>query len=186
MGGDIVSTRKKRIDPFRTLGLLAAAIAISVLPVWSSRALAEEPIVGFWQVTWTDASSGAVVLNVWDVWHSDHTETQNDTTPILIGNVCQGAWISLGERTFGLSHPAFNFLASPEDQEGMVDTTSSVLVLERVTVAKDGKTFKGTGIIKTIQGMNPLDPAAPLIGTPEPIKIVGTRVTVDVSQLPTS
>jgi hypothetical protein len=98
----------------------------------------------------------------------------------------QGAWISLGRRTFGLTHPAFNFLTSPEDQEGLVDTTTSALVLARVTVAADGKTFKGTGIIKTIQGMNPLDPAAPVIGTPEAINIVGTRVTVDVSQLPPS
>jgi hypothetical protein len=186
MGGDIVSTRKKRIDPFRTLGLLAAAIAISVLPVWSSRALAEEPIVGFWQVTWTDASSGALVDNVWDVWHSDHTETGDDTSPILFGNVCQGAWISLGKRSFGLTHPAFNFLTSPEDQEGLVDSTNSALILERVTVAKDGKTFMGTGVIKTIQGMNPLDPAALVIGTPETINIVGTRVTVDASQLPPS
>ena len=164
---------------------LLPAIAILVLPVWSSRALADEPIVGFWQATWTDAASRDVVSNVWDVWHSDHTETQDDTTPILIGNVCQGTWISLGKRTFGLTHPAFNFLASPEDQEGLLDTTSSVLVLERVRVAADGKTFKGTGIIKTIQGMNPLDPAAPVIGT-EAINIVGTRVTVDVSQLPPS
>ena len=119
-------------------------------------------------------------------WHSDHTETQDDTSPILFGSVCQGAWVSLGRRTFGLTHPAFNFLTSPEDQEGLVDTTSSTLVLERVTVANDGKTFRGTGIIKTIQGMNPLNPAARVLGTPETINIVGKRVTVDVSQLPPS
>jgi hypothetical protein len=170
---------------FKSVGLLSA-LAILVPPVWSSIAWADEPIVGFWQVTWTDAGTGAVVSNVWDVWHSDHTETQNDTSPILSSNVCQGAWISLGKRTFGLTHPAFNFLTSPEDQEGLVDTTSSAIIFERVTVANDGKTFTGTGIIKTIQGMNPLDPAAPVIGTPETINIVGTRVMVDVSQLPPS
>ena len=165
---------------------MLSAITVLVLPVWSSIALADEPIVGFWQVTWTDATSRAIVLNVWDVWHSDHTETQDDTSPVLFGNVCQGAWVSLGRRTFGLTHPAFNFLTSPEDQEGLVDRTSSTLVLERVTVAQDGKTFEGTGIIKTIQGMNPLNPAARILGTPETINIVGKRVTVDVSQLPPS
>jgi hypothetical protein len=169
---------------FKSAGLLSA-IAILVLPVWSSRALADEPIVGFWQVTWTDANTGAVVDNVWDVWHSDHTETQDDSSPVLFGNVCQGAWVSLGKRTFGLIHPSFNFQTSPEDQEGLVDTTNSALILERVTVAKDGNTFKGTGIFKTIQGMNPLDPAAPVIAT-ETLNIVGTQVTVDVSQLPPS
>jgi hypothetical protein len=183
-GGSIMRVEKRRIL-FKSIRLLPA-IAILVLPVWNSIASADEPIVGFWQVTWTDATSKAVVNNVWDVWHSDHTETQDDTSPILFGNVCQGAWISLGKRTFGLTHPAFNFLTSPEDQEGLVDTTNSALILERVAVAKDGKTFNGTGIIKTIQGMNPLDPAALVIGTPETINIVGTRVTVDVSQLPPS
>jgi hypothetical protein len=178
-------TRKKRIDLLKT-AILAAAIALLMLSARSSRAWADEPIVGFWQVTWTDATSGAVVLKVWDVWHSDHTETQDDTSPILFGNVCQGAWISLGKGTFGLTHPAFNFLTSPEDQEGLMDMTNSALILERVAVAKDGKTFNGTGIIKTIQGMNPLDPAALVIGTPETINIVGTRVTVDLSQLPPS
>ena len=175
--------KTKKISLFKSVGLLPA-LAVLILLVWSSRAMAKEPIVGFWRVTWTDASSGAVVLDVWDVWHSDHTETQDDTSPILFGNVCQGAWMSLGKRSFGLTHPAFNFLTSPENQEGLVDTTSSTLVLERVTVAIDGKTFKGTGIIKTIQGMNPLDPSAPLIGKPQTINLVGRRVTVDVSQLP--
>lgn len=121
-------TRKKGIDLFKSANL-ASAIALLMLLAWSSRARADEPIVGFWQVTWTDATNGAAVLNVWDTWHSDHTETQDDTSPILFGNVCQGAWISLGKRTFGLSHPAFNFLTSPEDQEGLVDTTNSALVL---------------------------------------------------------
>ena len=57
----------------------------------SSGTGANEPIVGLWQVTWTDATTHQVVLNVWDVWHADQTETENDTTPILLGNVCQGA-----------------------------------------------------------------------------------------------
>ena len=36
--------------------------------------------------------------------------------------VCQGAWKSLGERTYGLTHPAFNYLAP----NGQLDTGSSV------------------------------------------------------------
>jgi hypothetical protein len=185
--------KKKRTGLFKSAGLLAA-IVILLLAGWSSSALAEEPrgddqrrsepIVGFWQITWTDAVSGAVILNGWDTWHSDHTETQDDNSPILFGNVCQGAWISLGERSFGLTHPSFFFFTSPESQEGQQDTTMSQVIFERVTVANDRKTFTGTGIIKNVEGINPLDPTAPLIGTPEKINITGTRVTVDVSQLP--
>ena len=86
---------KKGIGLFKSAGLLAA-IAILMLPGWSSKASADEPIVGFWQVTWKDATTGDVVLNVWDVWHSDRTETQDDTTNTILSNVCQGAWVPLG------------------------------------------------------------------------------------------
>jgi hypothetical protein len=177
--------KTKRIGPFRSVGLLVP-IAILMLAGWSSTASAEEPIVGFWQATWKDATSGDVVNNVWDVWHNDRTETQDDTTNTILSNVCQGAWVKLGERTYGLSHPGFNFLTSPpapEDQEGNLDTSSSVLIFERVTVDKSGNTFSGTGIIKTIQGIDPYDPAAKVLGT-ENITITAKRVIVDVSQLP--
>jgi len=143
----------------------------------------DEPIVGLWQVTWTDANSHDVVLNLWDVWHADRTETQTDTTPILIGNVCQGAWIPLGNRTYGLTHPAFNFLSAPEDQEGQPDPNSSTLVLERVTVSNDGNSFQGPGIFKTIAGSDPLDPHAAVTSS-ENITITGKRVQVDKTQLP--
>ena len=68
----------------------SAAIVLA-LALTATSARADEPIVGLWQVTWTDADTHQVVLNVFDVWHADRTETQNGTTPILIGNVCQGA-----------------------------------------------------------------------------------------------
>jgi hypothetical protein len=80
-GGSIMRVEKRRIL-FKSIRLLPA-IAILVLPVWNSIASADEAIVGFWQVTWTDATSKAVVNNVWDVWHSDHTETQDDFTDSL-------------------------------------------------------------------------------------------------------
>jgi len=89
----------------------------------------------------------------------------------------------LGKRTFGLSHPAFNFLAGPEDQEGQFDTSSSVLILERITVDKTGDTYAGSGILKVVGGIDPLDPTAPVLFT-ENLNITGKRVTVDVNQLP--
>jgi hypothetical protein len=166
--------------------VLFAALAL-LLAASGSRASAEEPIVGFWQATWKDAANGQVVNLVWDVWHSDRTETQNDTTNTILSNVCQGAWVKLGNRTYGLSHPGFNFLTSPpnsEDVEGNLDTSSSVLIFERITVDKSGNSFSGTGIIKTIAGTNPYDPTATVLGT-ENITITAKRVTVDLSQLPT-
>jgi hypothetical protein len=164
-------------------GLSGAIILTTIMTAAVNTARADEPIVGLWQVTWTDADTHEVVLKVWDVWHADRTETQNDTGPILIGNVCQGAWTKLGDRTYGLTHPAFNFLTAPEDQEGQPDPNSSALILERVTVSKDGNSLQGTGIYKTIQGMDPLDPNATVLGS-ENLVITGKRVQVDKSQLP--
>jgi hypothetical protein len=149
----------------------------------TTSASTDEPIVGLWQVTWKDADTQEVILKLWDVWHADRTETQNDTTPILIGNVCQGAWIPLGNRTYGLTHPSFNFLSAAEDQEGQPDPDSSALILERVTVSSDGNSFQGPGIFKTIAGMDPLDPNAAVLSS-EKITITGKRVQVDKTQLP--
>ena len=158
---------------------IVVAFALLVLGAMSTVARADEPIVGMWQATWTDATTHAVVLNLWDVWHSDHTETQNDSGPVITGFVCQGAWISLGQRTYGLTHPAFNYVGS----DGHLDTTSVMLIFEKVTVSKDGKTFSGPGIIKVLSGIDPFDPSASLISS-ENININAKRVTVDPSQLP--
>jgi hypothetical protein len=158
---------------------IVVAFALLVLGAMSTAARADEPIVGMWQATWTDATTHAVVLNLWDVWHSDHTETQNDSGPVITGFVCQGAWISLGQRTYGLTHPAFNYVGS----DGHLDTTSVTLIFEKVTVSKDGKTFAGSGIFKVLSGIDPFDPSASLISS-ENINITGKRVTVDPSQLP--
>jgi hypothetical protein len=158
---------------------IVVAFALLVLGAMSTAARADEPIVGMWQATWTDATTHAVVLNLWDVWHSDHTETQNDSGPVITGFVCQGAWILLGQRTYGLTHPAFNYVGS----DGHLDTTSVTLIFEKVTVSKDGKTFAGSGIFKVLSGIDPFDPSASLISS-ENINITGKRVTVDPSQLP--
>ena len=157
---------------------IVLALALSATSAWAA-----EPIVGLWQVTWKDADTQEVVLKLWDVWHADRTETQDDTTPALLGNVCQGAWIPLGQRTYGLTHPAFNFLSAPEDQEGQPDPNSSALILERETVSKEGNSFQGRGIVKTIEGTDPLDPNAAVLSS-ENIIVTGKRVQVDKSQLP--
>jgi hypothetical protein len=155
-------------------------------------ARSEEPIVGFWQVTSTDTATKNVSY-VWDAWHSDRTETLNDTGRTLDGNVCQGAWVPLGKRTYGLSHPYFIFkdpnygqshpeLGWTEDNEGEFSDASCVS-FERVTVDKSGNNYAGTGAVKCVLGADPFDPTAQMIFTGNSA-ITGKRVTVDVSQLP--
>jgi hypothetical protein len=162
---------------------LIAAITLGVLGLNASNASADEPIVGLWEATWTDASggpgNGSVVANVWDVWHSDGTETQNDNGPVIIGFVCQGVWTKVGKRSYFLSHPSFNYLGD----DGHLDTTSSTVIFEKVTVSKDGNSFKGIGAIKGYSGIDPFDPSATLFYT-FPINITAKRVIPDTSQLP--
>ena len=153
--------------------IAAAALCLPLL------AAADEPtIVGYWQVTWRDAGSGDVILKVWDVWNADRTETQNDNGPVPFGNVCQGAWIPLGSRTYGLTHPAFNF-----DAFGYPDDSVSYVILETVKVSNDGNSFRGKGFYNTIKGADPLDPSAEVLNS-QNITITGKRVRVDRGQLP--
>ena len=173
------------------MAMLIAAVALAVFALGTSTVFADEgeegtvrePTVGFWQVTYKDATTGDVILHVWEAWHGDRTEMQNVSANPISGNVCQGAWVPLGRRTYGLNHPAYIFLTTPEDQEGQLNPSYSIDILARVTVNKSGDKFTGTGIIKVIEGIDPLDPTAPVLGS-ENITMTGKRVTVDVSQLP--
>lgn len=175
----------------KAAAVLILAVAAALLGLRVSSASADEsdhhqhpnePIVGFWQVIYKDAITGDVILNVWEAWHSDRTEMQNVSANPIGGNVCQGAWVPLGHRTYGLNHPAYTFATTPEAQEGQLNTYS-IDILARVTVDKDGDTFTGTGVIKGLNGIDPLDPAAQVLFA-EKITMSGRRVTVDVSQLP--
>src|SRR5690348_13348243 len=139
---------ENRVFKSRSVVTLTAAILAAMLGFGASRACADEPIVGLWLATWTDhsggPSEGTVVLKAWDVWHADRTETQNDSGPVIIGFVCQGAWKPLGNRTYFLSHPSFNYAGA----DGHLDLTSSGVIYEKVKVSKDGNSFEGTGLIK--------------------------------------
>jgi len=128
-----------------------------------------------------------------NVWHSDRTETENDTGRTLDGNVCQGAWVPLGQRTYGLTHPYFIFkdpnvgqshpeLGWTEDNEGEFADASCV-ILERVTVDKSSNNYAGPDLTKCVLGADPFDPTAQVVFTGS-FNITAKRVTVDVSQLP--
>jgi hypothetical protein len=179
----------------KNVAMLIAALAMVVLGLRASGSSAdegkkgeiEEPIVGFWQVTFKHADGNTEY--VWDAWHSDRTEIQNDSADILAGNVCQGSWVPLGHRTYGLTHPAFVFADGKhpdygwtEDNEGQFANASCV-ILERIKVDKSSNNYSGPGQIKCVAAPDPFDPTAPVIFT-DKIDITGKRVTVDVSLLP--
>lgn len=187
--------RQSRSLKGRGVAMLIAAVAVALLGLGGSAAFADEPIVGLWQGTFKDASTGAVVVQNWDVWHSDRTETENDTGRTLDGNVCQGAWVPLGKRTYGLTHPYFIFkdpnfgqshpeLGWTEDNEGEFADASCV-ILERVTVDQSGNNYSGPVLTKCVLGADPFDPTAQVVFTGSQT-INAKRVSVDVGQLPSA
>ena len=173
--------RKNRT--WRGMVMLVAVAAAVMLGLRASSAFADEPIVGLWLATWTDdsggPSEGTVVLSAWDVWHADRTEAQNDSGPVIIGFVCQGAWKPLGKRTYFLSHPTFDYLGA----NGHLDQNNSTVIYEKVTVSQNGNSYHGTGLIKGYTGIDPFDPSA-MVTFSFPIKIKAKRVVPDPSQLP--
>ena len=129
------------------LTVLAASFALVVLGFGASTASAEQPIVGLWLITVKD-SGGNLVDSIFSIWTSDGLESDQDIAPILTGYVCYGTWITIGGRTYGLTHPFFSFQdinsngEGTETTEGMWDGTSGYLNYT-VTVSNDGKTFAG-------------------------------------------
>jgi len=92
-------------------------------------------IVGLWNVTFS--SDGQTVDVAFDAWHSDGTEVLNDYTNPIEGNVCLGAWVQTGPRTFKLKHPSWSF-----DDTGTLQ--GIVIIRESVTVSPDGNSFHGS------------------------------------------
>lgn len=111
----------------------------------------DQTIVGLWDVKFI--SDNQVVDEGFDQYHSDGTEILNDTPPPATGNVCLGVYENTGPRTLKLKHPSWIF-----------DPTNTIVIgratiLEKITVDRGGRTFKGTFIIqlRDLSG-NPLGP----------------------------
>jgi hypothetical protein len=86
---------------------MASGLAVLGRP---TKALADEPrepIVGGWEMTLS--LGGTITDYIFEQFHSDGTEIENDITDVLSGNVCMGVWEKLYDGTYGVTHPSFNF-----------------------------------------------------------------------------
>jgi hypothetical protein len=105
--------------------------------------LPHAPIVGLWDIKFMDGSQ--VVDEGFDAWHSDGTETLNDTPPPVTGNVCLGVWTQTGRNTFKLKHPSWVY-----DEATNTQIVGQAIIRETVTVSRDGNSFSGTSTIDII------------------------------------
>jgi hypothetical protein len=144
-----------------------------------------EPIFGLWQITASFAGGG--VDHVISGWTRDGLEFDQDIAPILTGYVCYGTYVKLGEKTYGLTHPFFNFQdvnsngEGSEATEGQWDGTSGFFNYT-VTVWNHGTRFTGNENLTIVEGANPYDPSATVLFTTT-ATLSATKVSVDTSRL---
>ena len=100
----------------------------------------DHSIVGVWHVCLFD-DTGAVFDEGFDMWNKGGTELLNDTLPPPLppystGLFCEGVYEQTGARSFKLRHPAWL-------SDGTGALSGTAVLLEEVTVAKDGKSYTG-------------------------------------------
>lgn len=158
-----------------SMATLIAAVALALLGLGAPSALAEEPIVGLWQaaIKYDDIT----LENVITAWTSDGLEVEDYALPVLEGHICYGHWIKLQGRTYGQTHPYFEY-----DQSTGKWTGTSGIIYYTVTVSNDGKTYNGKVSGKFgVPGPNPYASGGTSYSG---LTITATKVAVDVSQLP--
>jgi hypothetical protein len=95
-------------------------------------------IVGLWQVSFV--VDGQVVDQSYDAWNLGGTEVLTDDTNPIEDNVCIGAWVQTGRRTYKLKHPSYYF-----DDTGTLQGTA--ILRDTVTVSRDGQSYSGTEVV---------------------------------------
>jgi hypothetical protein len=140
-------------------------------------------IVGLWHVLYTATSDDNFppggptpptpfpFLESFKTWHGDGTEFENAFLPPAGGNICFGVWKDLGDHRVKLHHIGLMF--APDGSISSIFTDD-----ETVTVASDGKTYKGMFVFK----LWPSSYDAVGVGVPiSEVKgtMAATRITVD-------
>ena len=180
MNGNAITKQQGAGSMSRWLGharrlATSVALTLAMLGLGAIRAAADEPIVGLWQAT--ASYGGTPVWNVIMAWTSDGLEVEDYALPILEGHICYGHWVKLTGRTYGQTHPYFEY-----DQKTGEWAGTSGLINYKITVSNDGKTFTGQQSGKSgVPGPNPYAAGG---SSYTGITLEGTKVEVDKTLLP--
>jgi hypothetical protein len=182
------------ISRFIAVTAMASGLAVLGRPTKTFADESRDPIVGGWELTLS--TGGSITDYIFEQFHSDGTEIEDDITDVLSGNVCMGVWEKLHDGTYGVTHPSFNFYgydihpggvlfqnpANPPAMglAGQPDGTLTVLFF-RLTVSKNGQTLSGK---VNVESCNSLDFSTATCSAPFTFDVSGKRIKVNTSQLP--
>jgi hypothetical protein len=140
--------------------------------VLASENESDEPIVGFWKVTFTAQGNtgipdGTVIDKAFAQWHGDGTEIMNSSRPPVTSSFCLGVWKKVGPSKYKLNH----FAISWDVNNNPVGPAN---IREDVLLSHDRATFVGTFTI------DQYDQSGNVLAHIEG-QITGTRINVDTT-----
>jgi hypothetical protein len=137
-------------DPRESVG---QAVPLFASPAWRRP---HEGIVGTWRVTYPN--NGVAFIQ----WHSDGTEWENITHPVLGGNICMGSWEALDRWHYSRNH--FGWLFTNGTVSGYFNET------ETDVLAPDGNSYTGNNST-TLFNLDGSVMAGPFAGTASAVRI---------------
>lgn len=192
--GQSMSHRNRKISRFIAVTAMASGLTVLASPTKTLADEPREPIVGGWEMTLS--LGGTITDYIFEQFHSDGTEIEDDITDVLSGNVCMGVWERLRDGTYGVTHPSFNFYgydihpggvlfqnpATPPSMglAGQPDGTLTVLFF-RLTVSEDGQTLSG---MMNAESCSSLEFSTATCSAPLTFDVSGKRIKVNPGQLP--
>ena len=138
--GAVVSPQSWRGAEFGSASLLLASSQAS-----------NDPIVGFWKVTFTAEGNkegppdDTPIDSAYVQWHSDGTEIMNSGRPPQNGNFCLGVWEKTGKSRYKLNHFALgNLIEDPTNPAPIGPPAGPTQIAEDVILSRDGNHYVGT------------------------------------------
>jgi hypothetical protein len=123
--------RAAQLNPVQNVAPLILHQGLS--PSWGRDA---DRIVGTWHVTYTADGATSPYAQAFIQWHSDRTEWENITMPVLGGNICMGSWKTVDQWHVFRNHVGWLF------NNGII--AGYFNETETDEVAPDGDSYRGT------------------------------------------
>jgi hypothetical protein len=138
-----------------------------------------DPIVGFWKVTFTAEGNkegppdDTPIDSGYVQWHSDGTEIMNSGRPPQNGDFCLGVWERTGRSRYKLNHFALGNVIDPTNPTQIGPPGGPTQIVEDIILSRDGNHYTGMFTLDAYDTNHVLLPGGHIIGV-----ITATRITI--------